>query len=111
MENTRSTTKPAMLRTRPIPCVMLLANSSSCIAERVGRISMLESIFRSCCGQRNRQIVMGSISGFYKRCVKNLGGFCGRRLFAADRAGSACTVAAAVEPGANSPHQQDSNDG
>src|ERR1700740_1087384 len=71
MANTSSTTKPAMLRTRPIPWVMLLANSSSCMAERVGRISMLDPIFRCWDGRRNRQMGMGSINGFYERWLNS----------------------------------------
>src|SRR5579862_630382 len=109
MANTSSTTKPAMLRTRPIPWVMLLANSSSCMAERVGRISMLDPIFRCWDGRRNRQMVMGSINGFYERRVKRLGGFGSRRFFAAKGAGCLGVVAAAVEPRAKSPRQKDCN--
>src|SRR5580692_1856181 len=110
MAKTSSTTKPAMLRTRPIPCVMLLANSSSCIAERVARISIPKHIFRCCDERRNGQIVMGSISGIYERPVKSLGSFGGGRFFAAKGAGCLRVVAAAVEPGAKSPRQQDCND-
>ncbi len=59
---------------------------------------MLESIFRCCDDRRNGQIVMGSISRFYERRVKRLGGFGGGRFFAAKGAGCLGVVAAAVDP-------------
>ena len=53
----------------------------------MGRISMLDPIFRCWDGRRNRQMVMGSINGFYERWVKRLGSFGGGRFFAAQAAG------------------------
>jgi hypothetical protein len=41
------------------------------MAERVGRISMLDPIFRCWDGRRNRQMVMGSINGFYERWLNS----------------------------------------